>query len=262
MSAGPRLADRIALITGGSRGIGFGIARAFVDEGAHVLLVGTNAETLRDARANLVGRGPRVETAVTDVADRAACFELVRTAHALFGRVDILVNCAAIYIPKRFLDYTAEEFDAVQRVNLHGPFHLIQAALPGMLERKWGRVINIASTAGKWGSRNQAAYNVAKHGLVGMTRCVALETAGSGVTVNAICPGLVQTDLLDQFWTQHAAILQTTPDAVRAELLKRQPIGRFLDPAEVGSLAVYLAAEESAGMTGQSLLLDGGMLFV
>lgn len=262
MMVGARLADRCALITGGSRGIGFGIAEAFVQQGADVLLAGTNIEKLQQARERLAGRGPKVEIAAADVSDRAACLDLVRTATAALGKVEILVNSAAIYTPRRFLDYSFEEFEAVQRVNLFGPFHLTQAVLPQMLEHKWGRVINIASTAGKWASRNQAAYNVSKHGLVGMTRCVALETAGTGVTVNAICPGLVQTDLLNQFWQQHAAIGKTTPEAVQAELLKRQPIGRFLDVSEVGQLAVYLASPESDGMTGQSLLLDGGMLFV
>lgn len=262
MSSGHRLAGRTALITGGTRGIGFGIAEAFAKEGADVMLAGTNEAGLQRARERLLGYGPRIEYARVDVADRQACFDLVRRTQEIFGSLSILVNCAAIYIPRRFLDYSFEEFESIQRVNLFGPFHLTQAALPQMLERRWGRIINIASTAGKWASRNQAAYNVAKHGLVGMTRCVALETAGTGVTVNAICPGLVQTDLLDQFLREHAELGNTTPDAVKAELLKRQSIGRFLDVSECGALAVYLASAEAGGMTGQSLLLDGGMLFV
>jgi NAD(P)-dependent dehydrogenase (short-subunit alcohol dehydrogenase family) len=262
MSEGGRLNGRGALVTGGSRGIGFGIAEAFVKQGARVLIAGTNASTLSEACEKLRADGHTVEFLVTDVANRAACFDLVANAKASLGKLEILVNCAAIYTPRPFLDYSFEEFEAVQRVNVYGPFHLTQAVLPSMLAQRWGRVINIASTAGKWASRNQAAYNVAKHALVGMTRCVALETAGSGVTVNAICPGLVQTDLLDQFWQQHAAIGNTTPETVRAEVLKRQPIGRFLNVSEVGALAVYLAATEADGMTGQSLLLDGGMLFV
>jgi 3-hydroxybutyrate dehydrogenase len=257
-----RLTGKVAVVTGGSRGIGLGIAKAFVKEGADVMLAGTNEAKLEEARKQLAGDGTRVEWTRTDVSDRKACFDLAKRTQECFGALDILVNCAAIYTPRRFLDYTPEEFDNIQRVNLYGPFHMTQAALPRMLERGWGRVINIASTAGKWASRNQSAYNVAKHGLVGMTRCVALETAGSGVTANAICPGLVKTDLFDQFVKEHAALSQTTPEAVAADILKRQLIGRLLDVSECGALAVYLASPESDGMTGQSLLLDGGMLFV
>jgi NAD(P)-dependent dehydrogenase (short-subunit alcohol dehydrogenase family) len=138
----------------------------------------------------------------------------------------------------------------------------MQAVLPHMLERGYGKIVNIASTAGKWASKNQSAYNVAKHGVVGMTRCVALETAAAGITVNAICPGLVETDLVRQFAEQHAELNDTTPDVIRAELMRRVAMGRFLDVSECAHLAVYLASSESNGMTGQSILLDGGMLFV
>ena len=178
------------------------------------------------------------------------------------GKLDILVNGAAIYIPRAFIDYTPEEFSRILNVNLHGVFHLMQAAIPPMLESGYGKIVNIASTAGKWASKNQCAYNVAKHGVVGMTRCTALEYAGKGITVNAICPGLVQTDLVDQFEKEHAALNNTTPDVIRAELTRRVPMGHFLDVSECGHLAVYLASTESDGMTGQSILLDGGMLFV
>ena len=262
MSAQPRLAGRTALVTGGSRGIGFGIAEAFVKEGADVMLAATNLEKLTEAQDRLAVHGARVEIAQVDVSDRTACKKLVQQAIDGLGKLEILVNSAAIYIPHPFLEYTGDEFDRMLKTNLYGPFHLSQAALPHMLELGWGRIINISSTAGKWASKNQSAYNVAKHGLVGMTRCVALETAGTGITVNAICPGVVQTDLVDQFLREHAEIANTTPDAIRQALLQRQSIGRFLDVSECGYLAVYLAAPESDGMTGQSLLLDGGMLFV
>ena len=206
--------------------------------------------------------GRRVETAALDVSDRDACFDVVRQAVETFGKLDILVNCAATYTPRAFVDYTLEEFDRILQVNLYGVFHLTQAVLPHMVDRRYGKIVNIASTAGKWASKNQSAYNVAKHGVVGMTRCVALETAASGITVNAICPGLVETDLVTQFQEEHAELGGTTPEAVRAALMQRVAIGRFLDVSECAHLAVYLASAESDGMTGQSILLDGGMLFV
>jgi NAD(P)-dependent dehydrogenase (short-subunit alcohol dehydrogenase family) len=240
-----RLAGRAALVTGGSRGIGFGIAREFARQGADVLLVATNAEKLASAKRELDTLGTRVERAL-----------------ALYGHLDILVNSAAVYKAAPFLQYQPADFEWMLGVNLHGPIHTMQAVLPHMVERGYGRIINVASTAGKWASVNQSAYNIAKHGLVGLTRCVAAEFGAKGVTVNAICPGMVQTDLADQFSVEHAALGQTTPETIKAELLKRIAQKRFLDITECGHLAVYLASTESQGMTGQSLLLDGGMLYV
>lgn len=262
MKTGGRLAGRTALITGGSRGIGFHIAACFAAQGADVVIAATNAAKLATAREELVGYGTKVETEIADVSDREACFGLVERTIAKRGRLDILVNCAAVYIPKPFTDYSFEEFSRVVDVDLFGPFHMMQAALPHMIAAKYGKIVNIASTAGKWGSVNQAAYNTSKHGLVGMTRCVALETAKWGITVNAICPGMVETDLAQEFQTRHAALAATSPEHVKQGLLNRIPIGRFLHPAEIGHLAVYLASTESDGMTGQSILLDGGMLMI
>jgi NAD(P)-dependent dehydrogenase (short-subunit alcohol dehydrogenase family) len=239
-----------------------GIAEAFAREGASLCLAATSEERLREAKKRLEPHGVRVETSALDVSDRQACFDLVEQAAGWFGGLDILVNNAATYIPKPFLEYSFEEFLRVQQVNLYGVFHLMQAAVAHMRDRGYGKVVNIASTAGKWASANQSAYNVAKHGVVALTRCVALEMAPYGITVNAICPGLVETDLLEQFHTDHAEISGTTPDAVHASLLARIPQKRFLDVSECGHLAVYLASAESDGMTGQSILLDGGMLFV
>lgn len=257
-----RLAGRTALVTGATRGIGLGIAQAYAREGAALCLAATSEERLAEAKRRLDPFGVRVETVALDVSDREACFDLVRRVTEWFGALDILVNNAATYIPRPFLDYSFEEFLRVQEVNLHGVFHLMQAAVGHMRDRGYGRVVNLASTAGKWASQNQSAYNVAKHGVVALTRCVALEMAPYGITVNAICPGLVRTDMVDQLCTEHAQITGTTPEAVFAGLMARVPQKRLLDVEECGHLAVYLGSAESAGMTGQSILLDGGMLFV
>lgn len=262
MTGNSRLAGRTAIVTGGNGGIGLGIAKAFVREGADVMIVGTNAAKLSAAADELKGSGQEVAAVKADVSQREACIDLVDQALSTFGKLDILVNGAAIYIPRPFVDYRPEEFFSVLSVNLHGPFHLMQAVLPHMRERGYGKIINMASTAGKWASKNQCAYNVAKHGLIGMTRCVALEHAHEGINVNAICPGLVATDLTDQVEREQSALTGITPAQMRAELMKRVPIGRYLDVADCGHLAVYLASSESDGMTGQSILLDGGMLFI
>jgi len=130
------------------------------------------------------------------------------------------------------------------------------------LERRQGKIVNIASTAGKWASMNQSAYNTSKHAMVGMTRCVALETAAAGITVNAICPGVVETDMVNSFRDDHSKILGIPPESALDFVKARIPMGRWLAPEEIAHLAVYLACSESDGMTGQSILLDAGMLYV
>jgi NAD(P)-dependent dehydrogenase (short-subunit alcohol dehydrogenase family) len=147
-------------------------------------------------------------------------------------------------------------------VNLFGVLHFMQACLPGMQARRHGRIVNIASTAGKWGSRNQSAYNVSKHAVVGLTRCVALEASPDAVTVNAICPGFVQTDMVETLKAQVAQSSGMSGEDMVKAALTRVPLGRVLNPDEIASLAVYLGSHESRGMTGQSILLDGGMVLV
>ena len=174
----------------------------------------------------------------------------------------MLVNAAGDYKASAFVDYDIADVEHLAAVNYFGTVHMMQACLPAMVERGFGRVINVASTAGKWGSLNQSAYNTSKHAVVGLTRCVALEMAKSGVTVNAICPGLIDTALADTLVAEHAAIIGTTPETLLSELLTRIPLGRLIQPAEIAELAVYLASREAAGMTGQSILHDGGLLLI
>lgn len=258
-----RLQGSVALVTGASRGIGRAIAEAFAAEGARLCLVATDAERLREVAAGLTGSPEPALCLPADVTDRAACFDVLAQAQARFGHVDVLVNNAGIYLGKSFLEHTPQEFQRLLDVNLFGVIHLTQAALPGMLARGYGRIVNIASTAGKWGSRNQSGYNVSKHAVVGLTRCVALETATHGVTVNAICPGIIGTDMADSLKKGQAALMGVEPDAaMAATLAARVPVGRVLEPREVAELAVHLASRASGGMTGQSILVDGGMVLV
>ncbi len=197
-----------------------------------------------------------------DVTDRKACFDAIAAAQADHDGVNVLVNSAGIYEAKAFLDYTEGDFRRLFDVNLLGSMHLMQAVLPGMIEQRGGRIVNIASAAGKWASSNQSAYNVSKHALIGLTRCVSLEMAAHGITVNAICPGLVETDMMTKNYGRLDSQQQTSLDEVLAPVLARVAMKRAMQPSEVATLAVYLASAESSGMTGQSLLVDGGMLFV
>lgn len=257
-----RLKDKKALITGSGRGIGRAIAVRFAQEGADLFLCATRMETLQETQRLASGSGRRVELYPLDIADRRAVEEMVPRAINALGGIDILVNNAGVYKPSRFVDYTYEDFDRIMKVNIYGPFVLTQIVLRHMLERKGGKVVNIASTAGKWASMNQSAYNISKHGLVALTRCVGLEMAPYGITVNAICPGLVETDMKSVFGEGHGKIMGVTPQEALDWVTQRVPMRRWLQPEEIASLAVYLASKESDGMTGQSILLDGGMLYV
>lgn len=257
-----RLKGRTALITGASRGIGRAIAVAYAREGADLFLCATREDTLKETKDLVSDYGRRVELFPTDVSDRASVQDMVEKMLETFEVIDILVNNAGVYKPSRFIDYTYEDFDRIMKVNVYGTFNVTQFVLKHMLERKKGKVVNISSTAGKWASLNQSAYNTSKHAVVGMTRCVAVETAAAGITVNAICPGVVETDLTTVMGEEHGKILNISSEQVFEGLKQRIPVGRWLQPEEIAHLAVYLASSESDGMTGQSILLDGGLLFV
>ena len=256
-----RLSGRKALITGASRGIGRAIALRFAQEGADLFLTATHRAKLEETQALAEAHGARVVLHCADVSERAAVEAMVGAAVAAFGVIDVLVNNAGVYKAARLVDYSAQDFDRIMQVNVYGAFHVMQFVLRHMQAQKRGNVVNIASTAGKWSSTNQSAYNASKHALVGLTRCAAVEMAAHGINVNAICPGFVETDMLDAF-REHASILGVPFEKVMEAGLSRVPIRRFLQPQEVAHLAVYLASSESDGMTGQSLLLDGGMLMV
>lgn len=261
VAGGMRLRGTVAMVTGASRGIGRAIAQALAAEGADLCLVATSRDGLADVMAAISGTPGQKLALGFDVADRAACQAAVAQCVDRFGRLDALVNNAGIYLAKTFLEYEPADFQRLLDVNLFGVIHLTQAALPGMLERGYGRVVNIASTAGKWGSRNQSAYNVSKHAVVGLTRCVALETAARGVTVNAICPGFIDTDMLVDLKRDAATKGVADPDAVFAALInQRVPMARALRADEIAGMAVYLASPQASGLTGQSILIDGGMI--
>jgi NAD(P)-dependent dehydrogenase (short-subunit alcohol dehydrogenase family) len=257
-----RLQGQVALITGASRGIGRAIAEAYAAEGASLCLIATKTDKLATLADSLQLGSERLLSLAVDVCDRAASFAAVAQAQRHFGRVDVLVNNAGVYRAKAFLDYTDQDFQDMLDVNLFGVLHFMQACLPGMQSRREGRIVNIASTAGKWGSRNQSAYNTSKHAVVGLTRCVALEASPYGVTVNAICPGFVQTDMVEELKAQVARSSGMSGEEMVQAALARIPLGRILEPAEIAELAVYLGSAASRGMTGQSLLIDGGMVLV
>jgi 3-hydroxybutyrate dehydrogenase len=257
-----RLQDKVALITGGGRGIGREIALRFASEGAAVAVAARTVSEIEAVAAEVERSGARAVAVPVDVTSEVSVRAAVERATESLGSIDVLVNSAGLYHVARFLDHDLDRWRQVFEVNVHGTFIAIQAVLPSMIQRRNGRIINIASTAGKWGTRYQSAYNASKHAVLGLTKCLALETAEFGVRANAICPAFVEGQMVDEQLPKLAAILGGDAQAAKQALISRIPIGRFIRVDEIPPLAVYLASDESEGMTGQAITLDGGMIFL
>ena len=255
-----KLKDRIAFITGGGRGIGSAIAFAFASEGAHVVVAARTEEQVAGV-ARDIEYEHRVETLplVCDVSSHESVTQAFAETSAKFGRgADILVNNAGIAISSPFLKTDDELWQRHLNINLSGTFYCSRAALPAMLERGWGRIINIASIAGKTGAPYIAAYSASKHGVLGLTRSLAQEVATKGVTVNAICPGYVDTEMTSR--GVENIIARTGKSAEESlEILKRMsPQNRLVTAEEVAAVALLLASEDGRGITGQAINIDGG----
>lgn len=257
-----RLAGRTALVTGGSRGIGLAIADAFAAEGCALWLNARDPVRLEAAARDLAARhGVSVRAHAADVCDEQAVAAMAAAVTA-DGAPDILVNNAGIHVANAFLDYSFTDFRRVIESNVYSVFLVTQALLPGMIAGGGGRVINLASTAGKWGSRNQSAYNASKHAVVGLTRCLGLEMAPHNVLVNAICPWIVDTDMATGFMQRHAAVTGVSAEELAARMNQGVPLGRWIEPREVAGLAVYLASDEASYINGQAWAVDGGYTMI
>ena len=253
-----RLEGKRALVTGASRGIGLAIAQAFAREGASLALNARNPERLNQTVDDL---STPARAYACDVTDRDAVFDMVKQIQ-VDGPIDILVNNAGIHVARPFTEYTFEEFSSVIDANVYSVFHVTQAVLAGMQAHQSGAIVNIASTAGRWGSRNQSAYNASKHAVMGITRCLALEMAPHGIRTNAICPWVVDTDMADSFIEGHAAATGMTREEITNAFTATVPIKRFVKPEEVASLAVYLASDESGFVNGQGMTIDAGYTLI
>jgi NAD(P)-dependent dehydrogenase (short-subunit alcohol dehydrogenase family) len=258
-----RLAERVAFITGGGRGIGRAVALAFAREGARVMVVArTNAEVEKVAREIRSAAGERAAAhAICDVSDADSVTAAFAAASDFFGAgPDVLVNSAGIAESAKVTETTDALWQRHLAVNLNGTFYCMRAALPSMIERGWGRIINIASIAGKTGAPYVAAYTASKHGVLGLTRSAAVEVARANVTVNAVCPGYVETEMTA------GAVRNITSKTGRSaaealEALRRMsPQHRLVTPEEVAALCVLLASEDGRGITGQAINVDGGTI--
>ncbi len=255
------LAGKTALVTGSTSGIGLAIATAMAQQGANVMLNGFGeAAEIESLRAGIEKQfAVKALHSPADMSKPAEIAAMVRAAEKNFGAVDVLVNNAGIQHVAPIEDFPAEKWDAVIAINLSSAFHSMRAAVPGMKKRKWGRIINIASAHGLVASAQKAAYVAAKHGLVGLTKVVAIETANDGITCNAICPGWVLTTLVERQIENRAAASGATVEAEKLALLsEKQPMHAFSTPESIGALAVFLCSDAAATITGAAYSIDGG----
>jgi 3-hydroxybutyrate dehydrogenase len=261
VSPGTALAGKVSLVTGSTSGIGLGIARALAAAGSEIVLNGFGKpEEIADVQAQVAAEFKvRVSYSPADMSKPAAIREMIEKTLQASGRVDILVNNAGIQHVAPLQDFPPEKWDAILAINLSSAFHTTRLALPSMLANNWGRIINIASAHGLVASPYKSAYVAAKHGVVGLTKVTALETAEQGITCNAICPGYVYTPLVEtQIDGQAKAHNIPREKVIRDVLLAQQPNKRFATVDELGALSVFLASDAAASITGIALPVDGG----
>jgi 3-hydroxybutyrate dehydrogenase len=255
------LEGKVSLITGSTSGIGLGIARALAAAGSTVVLNGFGKpEDIAETQARIVSEfGVKARYSPADMSKSQPIAEMIAVTLENFGRLDVLVNNAGIQYVAPLEKFPAEKWDAILAINLSSAFHTTRAALPAMRENGFGRIINIASAHGLVASPFKAAYVAAKHGIVGLTKVIALETAEANITCNAICPGYVYTPLVEaQIEGQAKAHGIPREQVVRDVLLAQQPNKRFATVEELGALSVFFASDAAASITGTALPVDGG----
>jgi 3-hydroxybutyrate dehydrogenase len=257
----PALSGQSALVTGSTSGIGLGIATALAEAGVDVMLNGFGeASDIERMRGNLTERtGVRVLHSSADMSRPEEIVAMVCETETSFGRLDILVNNAGIQFVAAIADFPPDQWDRIISVNLSSNFHSIKAALPGMRARNAGRIVNIASAHGLVASPFKGAYVAAKHGVVGLTKTVALEMADTAVTCNAICPGFVRTPLVTRQRDELAeAHHMTQEQVIRDVILASQPNKRFVEVRELAAMVLFLCSTAGASITGSALSVDGG----
>ena len=246
---------RHALVTGGGQGIGAAVAWAMVAKGMRVTILGRRPEVVQA----MAGRDPDNLFAVTaDVSNSDQVKAAIQQAESHFGPVEVLINNAGQAQSAPFLKMDLTLWHQMLAVNLTGTMICTQAVLPAMLQAGWGRIVNVASTAGQIGYAYVSAYCAAKHGVVGLTKSLALELATKGITVNAVCPGFTETDLVRESIDRVVAKTGRTPEQAMAEFVKTNPLGRLVQPEQVADAVMWLCSDGASAITGQSISVSGG----
>ena len=252
-----QLKGKTALVTGSTSGIGLAMAIGLAKQGVNIMVNGFGEKD--DAIAQIKACGVEVDYHGADMSKPAEIADLVSQTEKRFGSLDILVNNAGIQHTATVEDFPAAQWDAIIAINLSSAFHTTHHALPGMKKRNWGRIINIASVHGLVGSAQKSAYVAAKHGIVGLTKVVALENAQTGITCNAICPGWVLTPLVQKQVDARAGREKISNEEAKHGLVaEKQPSGNFVDPAQLAALAVFLCGSDASEVRGAAWNMDGG----
>jgi 3-oxoacyl-[acyl-carrier protein] reductase len=246
------LTGKSALVTGGARGIGKAICLTLAKQGADIAFVDVGRQEVAEATvAEIEALGRKAIFIRADVTDYAACDQAVKSTIEAFGKIDILVNNAGITRDDLIMRMPVEDFELVLKVNLFGAWHMTKAVIRSMLKAKSGRIINMSSVSGQAGQMGQSNYSASKAGLIGLTKATAREVASRGITVNAVAPGMITTDL--------TIVL---PDALKEQITAATPLGRFGEVQDIANAVTFLASDEAAYITGQVLAVDGGLVMM
>ena len=254
------LSGRTAVVTGGGRGVGADVARLLAADGAAVLVAARTSSEVEEVATELRRNGANAAATTCDISDPRSVDSLAARATEAFGRVDILINNAGIATAAPLARTTLDDWNRTLAINATGAFLCMQAFVPGMLERKWGRVVNVASTLALTGYRYTSAYTASKHALLGLTRAVATEAAAHGVTVNAVCPSYLDTRMTEETLARVTAKTGRSRDEALEAIIGQNPQRRLIDPREVATAIVYLCSDAAASINGTALVIDGGEL--
>jgi 3-hydroxybutyrate dehydrogenase len=252
------LKGRGAVVTGGGRGIGRAVAGALAEEGAAIVVSARSTQEIESVAAELVADGHTAHAVTCDVSDEASVKAMAEKAAGLLGTVDVLVNNAGIALSNPVKRLPLEEWNRIMGINATGTFLCTRAFIQGMIDRGWGRVINVASVAGLRGGRYIAAYSASKHAQIGFTRALAAEVADAGITVNAICPGYVDTPMTEYSVSRMVEKAGITEEEALEHILELSPQRRLIRPEEIAHVAVMLCGKNGEGISGQAIAIDGG----
>ena len=255
-----KFASKVALVTGGGRGIGAEIARSLAKDGASLAVSARTESEVRKVVEEITAAGGRAQYFIADLSQWDQAAPLVNKVQAALGPIDFLINSAGIAGSAPVVKQTLEEWNRMFAVNVTATFLCTQAALPKMIERGSGRIVNIASVAARFGARYIAAYAASKHAVLGFTRCVAAEVAAHGITANAVCPGFVDTEMVSSSVTRIVEKTGLSTDQALDTIKGQSPQKRLLTTAEVAAMVTLLCSEEGRGINGQALVMDGGGL--
>ncbi len=254
------LQGQLAIVTGAGRGIGRAIALELARLGADVVVAELDKDGAERTAGEVRALGRRATAVPTDVTSRGSLDAMVERARSEFGRIDVLVNNAGIYRAAPTLDVTEEHWDAIMNINARAVFFASQAVLPVMIAQRRGAIVNLASMAGKVGSKTNLPYNASKAAVVSMTKSLALAHAAEGIRVNCVCPGFVETDMWTKVAREQSAILGLSADEFTRQRAATVPLGRMERPEDVASVVAFLASDRAGYMTGQALSVDGGLV--